>query len=149
MTLTPELPGTDVITGRWLDDHSFSRPSWTVDELVAAKVEVDPAIGRAALAAAEHAPVEVPRGGEIVDGEGEVEGAKRHRASLHDRGAELERRVREPNRFLALDSVTLIRYITGTLRNCGRGGWPAPRRNTRAVATIGRRDDGGRRAVRS
>jgi glucosyl-3-phosphoglycerate synthase len=37
MTLTPELPGTDVVTGRWLADHSFSRPLWTVDELVAAK----------------------------------------------------------------------------------------------------------------
>src|SRR6201995_1490810 len=37
MTLTPELPGTDVVTGRWLAHHSFSRPLWTVDELVAAK----------------------------------------------------------------------------------------------------------------
>src|ERR1700754_2148525 len=37
MTLTPELPGTDVVTGRWLTDHSWSRPTWTVDELVAAK----------------------------------------------------------------------------------------------------------------
>src|ERR1700748_324316 len=37
MTLTPELPGTDVVTGRWLTDHSWSRPTWTVDELVPAK----------------------------------------------------------------------------------------------------------------
>src|SRR5436309_15320790 len=37
MTLTPELPGTDVVTGRWLTDHSWNRPSWTVDELVAAE----------------------------------------------------------------------------------------------------------------
>src|SRR4029077_18564101 len=26
-----------VVTGRWLTDHSWSRPTWTVDELVAAK----------------------------------------------------------------------------------------------------------------
>jgi glucosyl-3-phosphoglycerate synthase len=37
MTLTPELPGTEVVTGRWLTDHSWSRPSWTVAELEAAK----------------------------------------------------------------------------------------------------------------
>src|SRR4051794_14767061 len=37
MTLTPELPGTDVVTGRWLTDHSWNRPAWTIDELVAAK----------------------------------------------------------------------------------------------------------------
>jgi hypothetical protein len=37
MTLTPELPGTDVVTGRWLTDHSWNRPTWTVAELVAAK----------------------------------------------------------------------------------------------------------------
>src|SRR3954449_10942444 len=37
MTLTPELPGTHVVTSRWLADHSWNRPSWTIDELVAAK----------------------------------------------------------------------------------------------------------------
>ncbi|MCW2561956.1 MAG: glycosyl transferase [Mycobacterium sp.] len=37
MTLTPELPGTDVVTGRWLTDHSWNRPSWTIAELEAAK----------------------------------------------------------------------------------------------------------------
>src|SRR3954447_23267500 len=38
MTLTPtELPGTDVVAGRWLADHSWSRPTWTVSELEAAK----------------------------------------------------------------------------------------------------------------
>lgn len=37
MTLTPELPGTDVIAGRWLTDHSWNRPSWTISELEAAK----------------------------------------------------------------------------------------------------------------
>src|SRR6476619_8038945 len=37
MTLTPELPGTDVVAGRWLNDHSFSRPTWTIAELEAAK----------------------------------------------------------------------------------------------------------------
>src|SRR6201990_795818 len=37
MTLTPELPGTDVVTSQWLADHSFPRPTWTVAELEAAK----------------------------------------------------------------------------------------------------------------
>ena len=37
MTLTPELQGSDVVTGRWLTDHSWSRPAWTIAELVAAK----------------------------------------------------------------------------------------------------------------
>src|SRR5262245_21800041 len=37
MTLTPELPGTDVVAGQWLNDHSWSRPMWTVSELEAAK----------------------------------------------------------------------------------------------------------------
>lgn len=37
MTLTPELPGTDVVTARWLNDHSWNRPTWTVAELEAAK----------------------------------------------------------------------------------------------------------------
>ncbi len=37
MTLTPELPGTDVVTGRWLTDHSWNRPTWTIAELEAAK----------------------------------------------------------------------------------------------------------------
>jgi glucosyl-3-phosphoglycerate synthase len=37
MTLTPELPGTDVVAGQWLTDHSWSRPMWTVSELEAAK----------------------------------------------------------------------------------------------------------------
>ena len=37
MTLTPELPGTDVVAGRWLTDHSFNRPTWTISELEAAK----------------------------------------------------------------------------------------------------------------
>ncbi|RAV11930.1 glucosyl-3-phosphoglycerate synthase [Mycolicibacterium sp. GF69] len=37
MTLTPELPGTDVVTARWLADHSWNRPTWTVAELEAAK----------------------------------------------------------------------------------------------------------------
>src|SRR6201991_5325569 len=37
MTVTPELPGTDVVTARWMTDHSWQRPSWTVAELEAAK----------------------------------------------------------------------------------------------------------------
>jgi glucosyl-3-phosphoglycerate synthase len=36
--LTPELATTDFVAGhRWLSDHSWSRPSWTVAELQAAK----------------------------------------------------------------------------------------------------------------
>jgi glucosyl-3-phosphoglycerate synthase len=37
MTLTTDLPGTDVVTNRWLADHSWNRPTWTIAELVAAK----------------------------------------------------------------------------------------------------------------
>ena len=47
-------------------------------DLVSAEIEVDPPLARPPLAAPEHPPVEVPRGGEIVDGKGEVEGAERH-----------------------------------------------------------------------
>jgi glucosyl-3-phosphoglycerate synthase len=34
---TSELAVTESVTGEWLTDHSFSRPSWTVAELIAAK----------------------------------------------------------------------------------------------------------------
>ena len=38
MTTTPELAAKDFVSGhRWLTDHSWSRPAWTVDELDAAK----------------------------------------------------------------------------------------------------------------
>jgi glucosyl-3-phosphoglycerate synthase len=37
MTLTTDLPGTDVVTNRWLADHSWNRPTWTIAELEAAK----------------------------------------------------------------------------------------------------------------
>ncbi|GFG55253.1 glucosyl-3-phosphoglycerate synthase [Mycolicibacterium agri] len=37
MTLTPELPITDVVADRWLSTNSWNRPSWTVSELEAAK----------------------------------------------------------------------------------------------------------------
>ncbi|OBK73799.1 glucosyl-3-phosphoglycerate synthase [Mycobacterium sp. 1274761.0] len=37
MTLTPELPGTDVVGSQWLTDHSWNRPAWTIGELEAAK----------------------------------------------------------------------------------------------------------------
>ncbi|MGV0645544.1 glucosyl-3-phosphoglycerate synthase [Mycolicibacterium sp. XJ879] len=37
MTLTPELPATDVVTARWLAERSWNRPSWTVADLEAAK----------------------------------------------------------------------------------------------------------------
>ena len=38
MTTTPELAAEDFVTGhRWLTDHTWSRPSWSVAELEAAK----------------------------------------------------------------------------------------------------------------
>ncbi len=38
MTTTPELAAEDFVTGhQWLTDHTWSRPSWSVAELVAAK----------------------------------------------------------------------------------------------------------------
>src|SRR5918995_1357984 len=35
--LTPTTPGTDVVTARWLTDHSWNRPTWTIAGLEAAK----------------------------------------------------------------------------------------------------------------
>ena len=46
------------------------------DDLVAEEVEVDPVVGAAALRAAQDGAVKVAGGGEIVDGEGDVEGAE-------------------------------------------------------------------------
>lgn len=37
MTLTPELPTTEVVTARWLDERSWSRPTWSIAELEATK----------------------------------------------------------------------------------------------------------------
>ncbi|HUO39491.1 MAG TPA: glucosyl-3-phosphoglycerate synthase [Mycobacterium sp.] len=37
MTAAPELTDGELAGDKWMVDHSFSRPSWTVDELVAAK----------------------------------------------------------------------------------------------------------------
>ena len=38
MTLTPELDSADAVAGhRWMADHSWGRPSWTIAELEAAK----------------------------------------------------------------------------------------------------------------
>jgi glucosyl-3-phosphoglycerate synthase len=38
MTAIPELAVTDGVVGhRWLTDHSWNRPSWTIAELEAAK----------------------------------------------------------------------------------------------------------------
>ena len=42
------------------------------DDLVPEQIEVDPLVGTAALRAAEHRAVELPRGGEIVDREGDM-----------------------------------------------------------------------------
>src|SRR3954453_277766 len=49
MTLTPELPGTDVVACRWLNDHSFSRPTWTIAALEAAKGSRTISVGLPAL----------------------------------------------------------------------------------------------------
>ncbi len=46
------------------------------DDLVAEQVEVDPFRRAAPLRAAEQPAIEAPRRGEIVDGKGDVEGAK-------------------------------------------------------------------------
>lgn len=46
------------------------------DDLVAEEVEVDPGVGAAAFGAAEDGAVEVAGGGEVVDGESDVEGTK-------------------------------------------------------------------------
>ncbi len=45
------------------------------DDLVSEQVEVDPMIGAAPLGAAEQLTIEVTSRGEVVDREGEVEGA--------------------------------------------------------------------------
>ena len=54
------------------------------DDLVAVEVEIDPMVGAAAFGAAEQLAVEAPRGGEIVDRKGKVEGRKAHVAHLLD-----------------------------------------------------------------
>ena len=46
------------------------------DDLMAEEVEVDPVVGAAALRAAQNGAVKVAGGGEVVDGEGDVEGSK-------------------------------------------------------------------------
>ena len=46
------------------------------DDLMAEEVEVDPVVGAAALRAAQDGAVKVACGGEIVNGEGDVEGAQ-------------------------------------------------------------------------
>src|SRR6202034_2705072 len=48
------------------------------DDLVAVEVEVDPVVGAAAFGAGEDGAVEVARGVEVVDWEGDVEGLNRH-----------------------------------------------------------------------
>ena len=48
------------------------------DDLVAEQVEVDPVLGAASLTASEQLAVEATRGGEVVDGKGEVEGWQCH-----------------------------------------------------------------------
>jgi hypothetical protein len=49
------------------------------DELMTEEVEIHPFGGAAALRALEELAVETPRGAQVVDGNGEVEGFKRHR----------------------------------------------------------------------
>ena len=48
------------------------------DDLVAEEVEVDPGIGAAAFSAAENRAVKVTGSGQVVYGEGDVEGAQAH-----------------------------------------------------------------------
>ena len=55
------------------------------DDLVPVEIEVDPVIGRSPFGTAHHPPVEIARGGEIMDRKGEVEGAQRHARLIHRR----------------------------------------------------------------
>ena len=55
-------------------------------ELVAVEVPVDPRLGLAPLRAPERAAVEPPGGGEVVDGDGEVEPWPCHGVDATDRG---------------------------------------------------------------
>jgi hypothetical protein len=52
------------------------------DELMAVEVEVDPPVGAAAFAAAEQLTVKPSRGGEVVDGKGQMKWRQAHRADM-------------------------------------------------------------------
>jgi hypothetical protein len=61
------------------------------DDLMTEQVEIDPGLGAAPLGAAQHATVKGTRGGDVVDGKGEVE-----RAELHERAINRFRHLRHP-----------------------------------------------------
>jgi hypothetical protein len=52
------------------------------DDLVTVEIEVDPVVGAAAFGAGEDGAVEVARGVEVVDWEGDVKGLNRHREMI-------------------------------------------------------------------
>jgi hypothetical protein len=55
------------------------------DDLMPAQIEIHPLIRTASLRTAKQAAIESARGGEIMDGEGEMERLERHRLSLSRR----------------------------------------------------------------
>src|SRR3546814_18770479 len=65
------------------------------DDLMAEEIEVDPFFRAPPLRAAEQPAIEGARGGEIVDGKGEVEGRQGHGGSLSwiEKRSSEERRV--------------------------------------------------------
>ena len=52
------------------------------DDLVAVEAEVDPVIGGAAFRAVEDGAVKMARGGEVVDGKGDVKGLDGHSSMI-------------------------------------------------------------------
>jgi hypothetical protein len=53
------------------------------DDLMPVQVEIDPLLARPPLRTAQHATVEGARRAKVVDGKGEVKGAKCHGFRLH------------------------------------------------------------------
>jgi hypothetical protein len=76
----------DVVAVDWVDsggDVAGCGVGFEVgDDLVAEEVEVDPSVGTAAFGTVQDGGVEVPGGREVVDGEGDVEGAEGHGGSM-------------------------------------------------------------------
>ena len=66
--------------------HRFGRQMG--DDLVAAKIEIDPALGASTLGAAEQPAVKGAGRGEIVDREGEMEERLGHALSCHCEGSD-------------------------------------------------------------
>ena len=61
------------------------------DDLVAVEVKIDPLVARSSLRTAHRLPIESARGGEIVDGKGEVERGQGHCRPHSARAAPEER----------------------------------------------------------